>query len=116
MTRRAFLEDPKLPMPVTLPEALYLELTVGQMSPQETTIFECSCIGDDLTTKKRSRRPKYTLERIKRAIDACSNPPHFRGVKTPITELLDQEGGKATSNNAPEKDEISIKTYRSKQT
>jgi hypothetical protein len=35
MTRRALLEDPRLPTPVMLPETLYLELTVGQMSAQE---------------------------------------------------------------------------------
>ena len=33
--------------------------------------------------------PRYTLEKMKRSIDACSNPPYFRGVKTPITDLLD---------------------------
>ena len=31
------------------------------------------------------------MEKIKRAVDACSNPPQFRGVKTPITGLLDPE-------------------------
>jgi hypothetical protein len=34
-------------------------------------------------------------------IDACSNPPHFRGVKTPITELFEQE---ATTKVTPSKD------------
>ncbi len=38
MTRRALLEDPRLLTPVMLPETLYLELTVGQMSAQETTL------------------------------------------------------------------------------
>jgi hypothetical protein len=32
---------------------------------------------------------KFTLDRLKRSIDACSNPPYFRGVSTPITDLLD---------------------------
>ncbi len=31
------------------------------------------------------------MMRLKEAIDACSNPPQFRGVKTPITELLDAD-------------------------
>jgi hypothetical protein len=31
LTRKALLEDPKLPSPIALPEALYLELLVGQM-------------------------------------------------------------------------------------
>jgi hypothetical protein len=31
LTRRALLEDPQLPTPITLPETLYLELTLGQM-------------------------------------------------------------------------------------
>ncbi len=39
LTRRALLEDPQLPSPILLPEILYLELTLGQMSPAETTVF-----------------------------------------------------------------------------
>jgi hypothetical protein len=89
LTRKALLEDPKLPAPIILPEALYLELLVGQMSAQEATIFDCPSIGDDLSAKDMRGRPKYTLDRIKRSIDDCSNPPHFRGVKTPVTDILD---------------------------
>jgi hypothetical protein len=48
LTRRALLEDTKLPTP------LHMELTVGQMSSQETTLFECPCIGDDLNERDRS--------------------------------------------------------------
>ncbi len=91
LTRRALLEDPKLPSPILLPETLYLELTVGQMSHQETTLFECPCIGDDLNARDRNGQPRFTLERLRAVVDACSNPPQIRGVKTPITELLDQE-------------------------
>ncbi len=29
------------------------------------------------------------MHKLKRSIDACSNPPYFRGVSTPITDLLD---------------------------
>ena len=90
LTRKALLEDPKLPSPIVLPEALYLELLVGQMSAQETTVFDCPSIGDDLSAKDARGRVKYTLERIKRSIDDCSNPPHFRGVRTPVTDILDQ--------------------------
>ena len=95
LTRRALLEDSKLPTPVILPETLYLELTVGQMSAQETTLFECPCIGDDLNARDRSGNLRWTLERLRATIDDCSNPPQFRGVKTPITELLEQEVTKA---------------------
>jgi hypothetical protein len=91
MTRCALLEDPRLPIPVMLPETLYLELTVGQMSAQETTLFEFPCIGDDLNEKDRSGGPKFTLDLLRRIVDECSNPPAFRGDKTPITELLDQD-------------------------
>ena len=91
LTRKALLEDPKLPAPIILPEALYLELLVGQMSAQETTVFDCPSIGDDLSAKDTRGRYRYTLERIKRSIDDCSNPPHYRGVKTPITELIGTE-------------------------
>ena len=91
MTRRALLEDPQLPAPITLPETLYLELTLGQMSPAETTVFDIPAIGDDLSARDGYGEPRYTMARIKRAIDACSNPPQFRGTKTPITGLLDPE-------------------------
>jgi hypothetical protein len=90
LTRKALLEDPKLPAPITLPEALYLEILVGQMSAQETTVFDCPSIGNDLSAKDGRGRAKHTLERIKRSIDDCSNPPHFRGVKTPVTDIMDQ--------------------------
>jgi hypothetical protein len=91
LTRRALLKDTRLPTPIVLPETLYLELTVGQMSAQETTLFECPCIGDDLNARNRAGQMRWTLERLRATIDACSNPPQFRGVKTPITELLEQE-------------------------
>jgi hypothetical protein len=96
LTRKALLEDPKLRAPIHLPECLYLEILVGQMSAQETTVFEnCPAIGDDLLQKDLTGRTRYTLDKLKRAIDACSNPPYFRGVNTPITELLDSAETKA---------------------
>jgi hypothetical protein len=56
-TRKALLEDPKLGTPVLLPEALYLEILVGQMSAQEMTVFNnCPAIGDDLTVSQRFER------------------------------------------------------------
>ncbi len=81
MTRRAMLEDPKLPAPIHLPETLYLEITVGQLSAQETTIFDCPCIGDDLDKKDRAGKHIWTIEKLKRVVDQCSNPPAFRGVR-----------------------------------
>jgi hypothetical protein len=101
MTRRALLEDPKLPAPITLPEALYLELTVGQLSAQETTVFDSLCIGDDLNEKDKAGRYLWTLDRLKHIVDQCSNPPAFRGVKTPITELLNPEPAKSTPKQLP---------------
>ena len=90
MTRKALLEDTKLDNPITLPESLYLEILVGQMSAQETTVFDgCPAIGDNLSAVNSRGAKRFTLEKIKNSIDACSNPPYFRGVKTPITDLLD---------------------------
>jgi hypothetical protein len=60
------------------------------MSAQETTVFDCSSIGDDQSAKDHRGRAKYSLARIKQSIDDCSNPPHYRGVKTPVTDILDQ--------------------------
>ena len=103
LTRRALLEDPKLPAPVILPETLYLELTIGQMSAQELTLFEFPCIGDDLNVRDHSKKLRYTLDRLKLIVDRCSNPPHFRGVKTPITDLLEPEPPKTNPRNARDK-------------
>ncbi len=90
MTRKALLEDIKLDNPITLPESLYLEILVGQMSAQETTVFEgCPAIGDNLSAVNLRGAKRFTLEKIKQSIDACSNPPYFRVVKTPVTDLLD---------------------------
>ena len=33
--------------------------------------------------------------------DQCSNPPAFRGIKTPITELLDQDPAKTSPKQVP---------------
>jgi hypothetical protein len=82
-----------------LPETLYLELTVGQMSAQETTLFEFPCIGDDLNERDRNGDHKFTLDLLRTTVDQCSNPPAFRGVKTPITDLLDQEPSKSPRDN-----------------
>ncbi len=50
-TRKAFLDDPKLGTPVLLPEALYLETLVGQISAQETTVFDNGlAIGELMTS------------------------------------------------------------------
>jgi hypothetical protein len=89
-TRKALLEDPKLGTSIALPESLYLDILVGQMSAQETTVFDdCPSIGDDLHEKDWTGKNRYILDKLKRSIDACSNPPYFRGVKTRITDLLD---------------------------
>ncbi len=53
LIKKALLEDPKLPAPIQLPECLYLEILVGQMSAQDSTVFDhCPAIGDDLLQKK----------------------------------------------------------------
>jgi hypothetical protein len=91
LTRKALLEeDTKLPAPIQLPECLYLEILVWQMSVQETTVFDhCPAIVDDLLQNTVLGQRRFTLDKLKRSIDACSNPPYFRGVSTPITDLLD---------------------------
>ncbi len=109
VTRRALLEDSKLPAPVILPETLYLELTIGQMSAQELTLFEFPCIGDDLNVRDHSKKLRYTLERLKTVVDRCSNPPHFRGVKTPITKLLEPEPPKPNKGARDKKDDKDYK-------
>jgi hypothetical protein len=101
MTRRALLEDAKLLAPITLPETLYLELTVGQLSAQETTVFDCPCIGDDLNERGKVGRYLWTLDRLKRVVDQCSNPPAFHSVKMHITELLNPEPAKSNTKQLP---------------
>jgi hypothetical protein len=66
MTRKALLEDTKLDNPIALPESLYLEILVGQMSAQETTVFEnCPAIGDNLSAVNSRGAKQFTLEKIK---------------------------------------------------
>jgi hypothetical protein len=63
-TRKALLEDPKLGSPIHLPEILYLEILVGKMSAQETTVFDgLPSIGDDLLAKDARGFPRYTLDK-----------------------------------------------------
>jgi hypothetical protein len=115
LTRKALLEDPKLPAPIQLPECLYLEILVGQMSAQETTVFDhCPAIGDDLLQTTASGQMKYTLDKLKRSIDACSNPPYFRGVSTPITDLLDAVEPKATKQKRDQSKDKEGKTKDNK--
>ncbi len=113
LTRKTLLEDPKLPAPIQLPECLYLEILVGQMSAQETTDFDhCPSIGDDLLQKTLMGQQKFTLDKLKRSIDACSNPPYFRGVSTPITDLLDAVEPKVTKQK---RDQTKDKVGKSKE-
>jgi hypothetical protein len=74
------------------------------MSPTETTVFDIPAIGDDLSVKDGCGEARYTMARIKRAVEACSNPPQFRGAKTPITGLLDPEDKSKREPHAHGKD------------
>jgi hypothetical protein len=95
LTRRALLEDTKFPTPTILPETLYMELTLGQMSHQETTLFECPCIGDDLNEKGRSGDLLWSLEWLRLVIDRCSNPcPNSVGSKLPSQNCSSRKGAK----------------------
>jgi hypothetical protein len=70
------------------------------MSAQETTVFDSiPSIGDNLLAKDGRWELRYTLDKVKRVVDACSNPPYFRGVKTPITDLSDLTETKATKES-----------------
>ncbi len=85
------------------------------MSAQETTVFEhCPAIGDDLLQTTASGQMKFTLDKLKRSIDACSNPPYFRGVSTPITDLLDAVEPKATKQKRDQSKDKDNKTREGK--
>jgi hypothetical protein len=58
-----------------------------------------------LNVRDHSKKLRYTLERLKTIVDRCSNPPHFRGVKFPITELLEPEPSKPPKGARDKKDE-----------
>jgi hypothetical protein len=87
LTRKALLEDPKLPASIYPKPSTWSSSWAKCL--HRRLHFDCPSIGDDLSAKDGRGRAKYTLERIKRSIDDCSNPPHFRGVKTPVTDILD---------------------------
>jgi hypothetical protein len=74
------------------------------MSPAETTVFNILAIGDDLSHTNGYGDYTYTMAKIKRVVDACSNPPPFRGAKTPITGLLDPEDKNRRDPPAPGKE------------
>jgi hypothetical protein len=86
---------------------------VGQISAQETTVFDhCPSIGDDLLQKTVMGQRKFTVDKLKRSIDACSgsNPPYFRRVSTPITDLLDSAEPKVTKQKRDQTKEKEGKT------
>jgi hypothetical protein len=87
-SKRALLEDKDLRHPILLPEIVYLELVLGRISPQEANTFEIPTLGDDLSATNSRGKPVWTLARIKQKIDACTQPPPFKGTRTPITDLI----------------------------
>jgi hypothetical protein len=85
------------------------------MSAQETTVFDnCPSIGDDLQEKDWTGKNRYTLDKLKKSINACSNPPYFRGVKTPITDLLDLTDAKPIKEKRDQTKQRDTKDYPKK--
>jgi hypothetical protein len=115
LTRKALLEDPKLPAFIQLPECLHLEILVKQMSAQGTTVFDhCPAIGDDFLRKTVLGPRRFTLEKLECSSDACSNPPYFRGVSTPITGLLDSAELRPSKQKRNQSKDKEIKTKDNK--
>jgi hypothetical protein len=98
---RAMLEAKTNPHPITLPETTYLTLTLGQMSDQELRDFDLPGIGDNLDETNLSGAPMWTMTALKKAVEACTKPPKYRAVSTPVTKLLDQYSSSAPPAKDP---------------
>ncbi len=86
-------------IPILLPEIIYLELVLGCLSPQECNTFAVPTLGDDLSLKDRRGKLIWTPARLKVKIDACTQPPPYRGHKSPITDLINRP--KLKTNGSP---------------
>ena len=100
-SKRALLEDKDLASPILLPEIIYLELALGRLSPQECNTFSIPTLGDDLMEKDGRGNSVWTLAKLKSRIDSCTQPPPFRGTKSPITELLNRPKEKTKNEFSP---------------
>jgi hypothetical protein len=98
---RAMLEAKTNPHPISLPETTYLTLTLGQMSDQELRDFDLPGIGDNLDEINLSGTPMWTMTALKKAVEACTKPPKYRAVSTPVTKLLDQYSSSAPPAKDP---------------
>jgi hypothetical protein len=75
IAERAQMEDHLSPTPIELPESLWLTAVVGHMSDLELNTIGLPTIADELNDLDDNDEPKWTLDKLKNAIEACTKPP-----------------------------------------
>ena len=89
MAARAMMEGDHVPKHrrITLPESVYLNYTVGQMSDREILDYDIPACGDDFT-KLHTDGKKWTLTKVKEHVENAHKPVRFQGCTTAITKML----------------------------
>jgi hypothetical protein len=70
-----------------LPESVYLNYTVGQMSDREILDYDIPACGDDFE-KKHTDGKTWTLAKVKEHVDEAHKPVRFQGANAAITKLI----------------------------
>ena len=93
LATRALLEcpttDPHHPTePITLPEWIYLEFTLGQLTDEELRAFKLPGLGENLLEKKGDGGLRWTMGELQASVNAVVHPPPVTRRETPITKLV----------------------------
>jgi len=93
LATRALLEcpttDPHHPTePITLPEWIYLEFTLGQLTDEELRAFKLPGLGENLLEKKGDGGMRWTMGELQTSVNAVVHPPPVTRRETPITKLV----------------------------
>ena len=96
---------------IILPESVYLNYTVGQMSDREILDYDIPACGDDFE-KKHTDGKTWTLAKVKEHVDKAHKPVRFQGANTAITKLI----AHIRSPPEPGKPEKAKQKYRNEKT
>ena len=85
IAERSMMEGPHVPKDrrITLPESVYLNFTVGQMSDRRDPRIRDSMLWG-MTSEEA-----WTLAKVKEQVDKAPKPIRFQGCKTAITKMID---------------------------
>jgi hypothetical protein len=72
---------------IILPESVYLNYAVDQMSDREILDYDIPACGDDFE-KKHADGKTWALAKVKEHVDEAHKPVRFQGANTAITKLI----------------------------